>query len=284
MGTGVEDTTFRGIAAWRLTAADGASALVAHHGAHVLSWIPARRGERLYLSERSTFAPGQAIRGGIPVIFPQFATTGPLPRHGFARTLPWNPIERHVASDHVRAVWRLEASPATLTHWPARFAAEVTVLVGGDRLDVELAVENTGDTAFDFTTALHTYCRVEDVELAVLHGLADAPYRDHADGNRARTDTAPALQVAGEVDRLYPDAPAAQTLVTGAGRLAIEREGFPDVVVWNPWESKCAALSDMPPDGFRRMLCVEAGAIHRPVTLAPGGEWHARQSLDAGQV
>ena len=60
------------------------------HGAHVTSWKPARdHDERLFLSERSEFRAGTAIRGGIPVIFPQFAAEGPLPRHGFARTSEW---------------------------------------------------------------------------------------------------------------------------------------------------------------------------------------------------
>ena len=90
------------------------------------------------------------------------------------------------------------------------------------------------------------------------------------------------LRISAEVDRIYEKPAEAQRLVTGAGVLTISRDGFPDVVVWNPWEEKCAALADMPPDGFRRMLCVEAAAVAQPIALAAGMEWSGRQSLDAG--
>ena len=73
----------------QLTAPDGASATIALHGGHVLSWKPTGGAEQLYLSPRSEYVPGKAIRGGVPVCFPQFAERGPLPKHGFARTLPW---------------------------------------------------------------------------------------------------------------------------------------------------------------------------------------------------
>src|SRR5258705_11634652 len=74
----------------KLRAADGATADVYLHGAHVTSWRPTPGDEeRLFLSARSEFRPGTAIRGGIPVIFPQFAAEGPLVRHGFARTSEW---------------------------------------------------------------------------------------------------------------------------------------------------------------------------------------------------
>ena len=73
-----------------LSSRDGARAEVYLQGAHVTSWRPATDDrERLFLSERSKYCPGGAIRGGIPVIFPQFAAEGPLPRHGFARTSRW---------------------------------------------------------------------------------------------------------------------------------------------------------------------------------------------------
>ena len=83
-----ESTTFRDTPCIRLHS-DGATALVALHGAHVLSWQPADGRERLFLSDRAVFDGQAAIRGGIPVVFPQFAERGPLRKHGFARTAPW---------------------------------------------------------------------------------------------------------------------------------------------------------------------------------------------------
>jgi glucose-6-phosphate 1-epimerase len=38
-------------------------------------------------------------------------------------------------------------------------------------------------------------------------------------------------------------------------------------------------MTDMPPDGWRHMLCVEAASADTPVRLAPGKEWYGRQSL-----
>ncbi|HEX6371728.1 MAG TPA: hypothetical protein VF006_22595, partial [Longimicrobium sp.] len=57
----------------RLSHASGATAEVYLHGAHVASWVPAGGTEALFVSRAATFAPGKAIRGGVPVIFPQFA-------------------------------------------------------------------------------------------------------------------------------------------------------------------------------------------------------------------
>ena len=81
----IELSRFEGLDAVELRAPDGARATVLLHGGHVVSWVPAGADEQLYLSPKSSFAPGSAIRGGVPVIFPQFNTRGPLQRHGFAR-------------------------------------------------------------------------------------------------------------------------------------------------------------------------------------------------------
>ncbi|MES2106056.1 MAG: D-hexose-6-phosphate mutarotase, partial [Pseudomonadota bacterium] len=62
-----------------LRAQDGAQAGITAHGAHVCSWIPAAGKEQLFLSKTSEFRDGAAIRGGVPVIFPQFAGLGSLP-------------------------------------------------------------------------------------------------------------------------------------------------------------------------------------------------------------
>jgi glucose-6-phosphate 1-epimerase len=69
----------------KLQTPEGAVALISLFGAQLLSWTPAGGEDRLYLSPKAIFDGHTAIRGGVPVCFPQFAGEGPLPKHGFAR-------------------------------------------------------------------------------------------------------------------------------------------------------------------------------------------------------
>ena len=264
-----------------LEAPDGARAELYLHGAHVTAWRPAGGDERLYLSRASEFRAGAAIRGGVPVIFPQFAGRGPLPKHGFARTAAWEPVGVRHLPQATSATLRLADSPATRALWPHRFVAELTVTVGGPSLRLALAVVNTGDQALDFTAALHTYLRVADARQATIAGLTGARYEDSTAGGALRTEAAAVLRVVGEVDRVYLRAPG-EVEVREPGRTTVVRaEGFPDLVAWNPGPVRGAALADLEPDGWLRMLCVEAAAVGRPVVLAAGERWEGAQTLVA---
>jgi glucose-6-phosphate 1-epimerase len=266
-----------------LASRDGARATVALHGAHVLSWQAAGDPrERLFLSPRSSYAPGASIRGGVPVIFPQFALTGPLPRHGFARNLPWTLADERTLDDgRARATLRLVDSEETHAIWPQRFVAELDVTVGGATLEVGLSVENTGDAPLAFTGALHTYLRVDDVRRAALHGLHGVRYRDAVLGGE-HVERAAALAFTGELDRVYLDAAGTLELrEDDRPALGVAMTGFRDVVVWNPGPERTASLVDMEPDGWTRMLCVEAAAVATPVTIAAGARWRGAQRLSA---
>ena len=256
----------------QLRSADGATAELFRHGAHVTSWRPASDGEeRLFLSRRSEFTAGAAIRGGIPIIFPQFAAEGPLPRHGFARTSDWAParVERHSDGDASLEL-ELRDTPRTREIWPLSFRALLGVRVGGDALRVTLTVENTGHERMAFTCALHSYLRVRDVADVELVGLHGAPYRVSGSRDLQHSDNDEVLRVKGEIDRVYVGVPRRLTLREPHRALAIEGEGFPDAVIWNPGAERAAALPDMEPDGERRMLCVEAAVVQQPVELEPG--------------
>ena len=78
-----------------------AEAEVYLHGAHVTHWAPSGQRPVLFLSPKSLFAPGQASRGGVPVIFPWFGPRGdghPGPAHGFARNAEWGIEETRLRS------------------------------------------------------------------------------------------------------------------------------------------------------------------------------------------
>ena len=62
---------------------------VYHFGAHVTSWKNAAGVEMIYTSPTAVYNGEKAIRGGIPICFPQFGKKGPLRQHGFARINTW---------------------------------------------------------------------------------------------------------------------------------------------------------------------------------------------------
>ena len=277
----IEAIEFKGIEALRLNGPRGSSAVVARLGGQVLSWLTPDGREHLFLSERAVFDGSAPIRGGIPVCFPQFGGLGDLPKHGFARTREWSVAAQRCADDYALATLELVDDENTRALWPHAFRAEITVMLEVDRIDVEFCVENTGPAPFEFTGALHSYLRVTQVEDVALEGLHGHDYRDAARDNRVVRETGTEIIVEGEVDRVYYDVRRPQLLNAGNLSLGIQSQGFPDVVVWNPWVDLCAGLKDMPPDGWRHMLCVEAAAVRKPVIVPAGEEWYGRQTLVA---
>lgn len=273
---------YQGQDALELVSSDGARATLLLHGAHLVSWVPANGEEQLYLSPRSSFANGQAIRGGVPVIFPQFAARGPLQRHGFARTKPWQLVSAEQGEDDALAVLRLSDDAATRMFWPHAFEAELSVRVSGRELQIELACENKGAAPFSFTGALHTYLGLDDLDATSVQGLAGLQYWDSVE-NVEKTQRVDLLLPGGDLDRIYYQVQQDLTLKEQRGaverQLLIRQQGFEDAVVWNPGAAKCAALADMQADGYKKMLCIEAASVARPVELAPGESWVGMQSL-----
>jgi glucose-6-phosphate 1-epimerase len=259
-----------------LVAADGACAEIYLHGAHVTSWVPAGSKECFFLSRKANFRGGEAIRGGVPVVFPQFAEMGVLPKHGFARTSLWDLVR--VKDDS--ALFRLTDSEVTRSLWPHAFVAEYTVRVGGRQLTMTLDITNSGAEPFTFTAALHTYFSVLDVGQASVAGLTGIKFLDSANGEVELVDDQPCVRFPGEVDRVYLNSPRTVHLVDGERKLAITSVGFADIVVWNPGQQKCAALPDLEEDDYMKFVCVEAAAVDPAITLNPGSRWQGSQILE----
>jgi glucose-6-phosphate 1-epimerase len=275
---------FHGQPAIDLLTPAGDRATVLLDGAHVVSWIPAGGRERLYLSERSAYGAGAAVRGGVPVIFPQFNQRGPdfsLPKHGFARTRRWKQAQENGsgAQDAASVALQLVDDAETRDLWPHRFHLTLIVSLGSHRLDLALRVDNPGRAPLAFTAALHTYLAVSDIARATVRGLQGVRYLDTV-SNVGSVGADPDLTFERETDRIYYEVPGPLTLLSpDDGVLEVAMEGFRDAVVWNPWRDLGAALPDMPADGYRRMLCIEAAAIDKPVRLDAGQSWLGRQTL-----
>ncbi|GAB3398807.1 D-hexose-6-phosphate mutarotase [Massilia agilis] len=264
--TSPERETFGQLPAVHLASPDGAEAIVTLYGAHVVSWKGARGKEHLFLSRRSALDGSKAIRGGVPVIFPQFAERGTGMRHGFARVLPWRVERSGVDSGGAYAVFVLDETdlpPALASAWPHRFALALRVAVHGNELSMTLDMRNTGAAAFPFAAALHTYHLVDNVAAVRIEGLEAEP-----------------VVIRDKLDQVYEGIAGLIAMQSGTSALHHEQSGFTDAVVWNPGAADAAALSDLEDDEYRRFVCIEP-ALLGPATLEAGGTWRGEYKLRA---
>lgn len=265
-----------------LESSDGARFEAYLHGAQVTSWCPSGDGERLFLSQAARFERSAAIRGGIPVSFPQFADQGPLPMHGFVRVAAWSLARAEVDTrGQARALFRLADDAHTRALWPHPFAAEIEVTAAGRTLSVELRVTNAGAAPFDFTMALHTYLAVRDVQDVAIGGLAGVPYRDKVLRRDGAVDGEPWLAIDRPIDRVYRAVPPAVEVREPGRALAVHALGTTDTVLWNPGPGAPAATSDLAPGAYRSFVCVEAAVASAPISLAPAQTWTGSQTLQA---
>lgn len=273
----------------KLNSPDGASATIYLQGAHLASWKTPNGKEQLFLSQTSEFASGKALRGGVPIIFPQFANRGTIIKHGFARTALWQVVASGKINEYQsQAILRLTNDTITRAIWPHAFSMQLRVIIGGDDLQLELQILNTGNEAIEFTNALHTYFAVDSLQDTLIHGLDKLDYLDSVqqqmqsiqDDQLLRKDGT--LHIHGEVDRIYPNfAAAAQTVqIQQAHQTAlIEQKGFSDLVLWNPGAEKAVALTDLEIDGYQRFVCVEAANAINSVRLEAGDCWIGTQKI-----
>ncbi len=260
----------------------GSSADVYLNGAHVTSWIPAGGKEVLFMGKTATFAPGDPIRGGIPVVWPQFANIGALPQHGFARKSEWQLAENADSSDDPSSVKLvLTDDHRTRELFPYHFRTELTVTIDDKSLQVKLDAFNTGDELFTFTAALHTYIAVADIRESALRGLTGKWYLDKTQGGNETKDEAKKLVISDETDRVYLKAPKKIEIEDRGNerRIEVRATGFKDAVVWNPWAEKVTGFIGLAPEDYLKMVCVEAAQIGSPVELKPGATWSGAQTI-----
>jgi len=251
-------TTFGQLPALLLTAPDGAQATITLYGAHLISWRGADGRERMFCSALSALDGSRAIRGGVPVIFPQFAERGNGMRHGFARVSNWRVQESGIEHGWAFGVFALapaDLAPDHAAAWPHGFALLLRVAIRANELSMRFEVKNTGADAFPFAAALHTYHLVDDIASLRIDGVE----REE-------------LCIRGKFDQVYEGVTPPLALIDGGIVLTVRQHGFKDAVVWNPGADDAAALSDMADEEYRRFVCVEPALLDGP-TLSPGERW-----------
>jgi glucose-6-phosphate 1-epimerase len=258
------------------------------HGAHVTSWKPAGHEESLFLSTKSLWQEGRAIRGGIPICFPWFRAKVNDPRapaHGFVRTTMWQLESIREEERGVVVSMYTESNELTRHWWPWEFRLVHRVRFGSE-LSLELVSTNTGTASLRFEEALHTYNRVADVGHVRLEGLDQVRFLDNTDFNKQRTQRG-AVEIAAPTDNAYLDTESEIDLLDPAlGRqIRLTKSNSHTTVVWNPWREGAAALKDLGDGEWKQFLCVEASNIlASAVELAPGQEHTMTAVLNLGKL
>jgi glucose-6-phosphate 1-epimerase len=277
---GVERTANHGLACVRVHTPEAAG-LVYLQGAHVAEWAPAGHDPVLWLSKKSFFQAGKALRGGVPLCFPWF---GPhpehkeYPAHGFARltNFRYSGARLH-ESGSPELEFNLDDDAATYRFFPHAFTARLRVTFG-TTLALAFTVSNPGSEPFSFEEALHSYFRVSDVREVAVVGLQGATYHDKVRGMAEFVEEAPELRLSAETDRVYDSAASTNIVDPRAQRtLRIEKAHSHTTVVWNPWSARAAQMADFGAEEWPEMLCVESANVGGSrITLAPG-ESHTLQ-------
>lgn len=250
-----------------------------NRGAQVLQACGDGASSIFYLSPLSAAAMAVApARGGVPVLFPQFADRGLLPKHGLVRTANWELLDEQVLQGSHSLRYLLDIEPDDYPAWPHAARLILTVATSPAGLTFKLHVTNTGNRPFTWTGGLHPYFAVQDVLQSRLSGLAGLSVQDRYDPamlSQPQGDLQWSLQ---PFERLYDACPPLR-LDTGNCSLRLCATGFDQWMIWNPGQVDGGALADLPKGDWQRFICVEPVCVDRPVVLAPGANFVGSLSI-----
>jgi glucose-6-phosphate 1-epimerase len=272
------------------------SATLALQGAQLLSWQPTGEREVFWLSPTCLPEPA-AIRGGVPICWPWFAKQGQAAsatQHGPVRNLRWQLSVIHACSDEEIHL-SFEPSdqlgaPVQAAHWPGvpaglRVRLELRL---GEALVQTLLTHNLGKETFVLSQALHSYYACSNACSVKLEGLQGLAFTDRL-RDLAQDVQLGAFALDHACDRTYehPPSPGVSArqryeLVDAAWQrsIMIDVQGSRSVVVWNPGHEAASRMLDVPDDGWRDFMCIEAAnAGGDVVALEPGGTHQLTQTL-----
>ena len=249
-------------------------------GAHLTQWQPEGQEPVLFLSSRSSFTPGRAIRGGIPLIFPWFgpAVASPIhtskgaAQHGFARVWPWTLRFAALAGENLHLSTTLDRTEGVRALGFTGFELACEFILGRT-LTIRLTTANTGEEPFQYEDVLHAYLHVSDSREIYVEGLQGTEFLDKTDDSRRKTESEAVLKFAGEIDRPHLNTTASLVLEDPvlSRRLLLDKAGSHTTVTWNPGEVLAEKMADLGPGEWTQFICLEPGnAAENHITLRPG--------------
>jgi glucose-6-phosphate 1-epimerase len=251
------------------------------HGAHVVAFTPTGQQPVLWMSSKSAFAPGKAIRGGVPICYPWFGANAANPNaamHGLARTAQWDLLDVGLQpTGEVNVILRMPhppgigASDDDTAYGDGEGVETYFAVLFGTTLEMGLLVRNSRTRDLRFEAALHTYFTVGDVRQIGVSGLQGARYADKTRSQETFIEHPPAIRFTEETDRVYESEADCVIDDPSMKRQIVNRKlGSKSTVVWNAWPTKAATIG-LAENEWTGYVCVETAAIGiDAITLKPG--------------
>ena len=262
--------------------------------------------EILFVSSSAKLDGSKAIRGGIPLVFPQFGQPDKsYPQHGFLRRNLWNVVGQTTEDGEDGAVcceFNLDLKNVVTARggkWgeDTQYDCVISLMVKlmPNTLTTVLTFENKGEIPFDFQTLFHTYFKVEgskalDPQLCNVQGLTGYSADDKITGEIYEQNDEPII-IDREVDRIYKNQskPLLDVVINAGGKnvglkakASVGGVETPvSVVVWNPFVEKAKGMSDFTDEQYHDMICVEPGVLHDVPALQKGLSASFEQTITA---
>jgi len=265
-----------------------AEATVFLQGAQLSQYQPHKEPPVIWLSPDCDYKVGSPLRGGIPICWPWFGAldknpasiqqqvaSSEEPAHGFVRVLEWD-IDFINAISLDETELQMSLNLDANERWP--FACKLVMkFTIGARLTVCFKVQNNDSKAFVFTSALHSYFAIGDINKTQISGLDSKPFVDTLNDREVFTQHGD-ITIDREIDRIYETNGGDIQVVDSEWqrKISIVSNSSANAVVWNPWIEKSKRLSQFGDLSFKKMLCVESANVGCDSVALQPGEWHTQ--------
>jgi glucose-6-phosphate 1-epimerase len=263
-----------------------AEATVFLQGAQLTQYQPHKEPPVIWLSPDCDYKVGSPLRGGIPICWPWFGALDKNPEsiqqqvsssveqaHGFVRVLEWDiDFIKAISLDETELQMSLALDASERWPFSCKLVLKFTI---GARLTVCFEVHNNDSKAFVFTSALHSYFAISDINKTKISGLDSKPFIDALNDWEVFTQHGD-ITIDCEIDRIYETSGGDVQIVDSQWQrqISIVSNSSASVVVWNPWVEKSKRLSQFSDSNFKQMLCVESANIGGDSVALQPGDWH----------
>ena len=235
------------------------NAEISSFGAQLVSFVPDKQDDLLWLSKSAVKDSSKAIRGGVPICWPWF---GPAPiafagepQHGYLRNLYWSVNKFEETEQNVTIELELD-KPEQIKN---NFGLDAKIrFILSDSAEVQIVTTNVSDKIFELSQAIHTYFNVLDITKTSISSLVGSKYIDKLSNSKICYQTSD-LTVDSAMDRIYLYDKPQLEIETQQRVISIKGKGHDSVIVWNPWQESAKSMPDFDDNGYQQMLCVEMG-------------------------